>query len=772
MPMMATSFSRFVFTLACLLGSFWAVAQSTGLPLGGWQVHVPHNRAKAIAETPNAIYCATEDGFFRLVKAGNALQVLSRNDGFSDVNLSTVKYDSVTATLIVAYENTNLDLVREGKVVNLTELLRKSMPGVKVIHHLSTHEKKAYLATSFGLVVLDLVKLEIKDTYSNLGEQGELVEVFSSAVLNDSLYITTSRGVMGARLSSTNLLDYKSWRRFGPAQGLPSGVGASGSKTIAALGGSVYVGVNERGVYRFNGVVWCKASFSTSDNQFQSMESNGRRLVIASTREVVEVTAAGQVTVKADPLLQDLRMAIPAREGGQWAASYQNGLVRVSASAIEAFMPNGPAYVEVFGVYAEPTAFTVLGGGYSQAYLQRGSMTGFYQLQNGQWKNYSGNISQQIPRNLRDLVAAIRNPVTGKFYIAAYGLGLLEWNGDEVTLYNNANSPLLSSLYPQDREYIRVTGLAVDPAGSLWLVNRNQQPNSPGIFELKPDGTWTAHTLRGFGLGSNLDKILVDDMGYKWVTTSTNASGAGLVVYDDVTGDYKYIGSGGTGGLPSAQVFSLALDQNGDVWVGTGNGVAVFTSSADLFTAAYAGAYLPIYERRPLLQGQIIRSIAVDGGNRKWIGTDTGLWLFNETGEELISNFTTRNSPLPSDKIIGISINHATGEVLVGTEGGVAIYRGTATKTETLKDNCLQVFPNPVRIGFTGSIGISGVPDNGWVKITDIAGVLVYEGKPAGGTFAWNGLDYKGRKAKPGVYLVMAASSDGGQTCVTKVVIQ
>ncbi|GAB2529170.1 type IX secretion system anionic LPS delivery protein PorZ [Rufibacter soli] len=748
--------------------------QTSGLPLGGWQIHVPNHRAKALAETPASVYVATEDGFFRYIKTENTLQTLSRSDGFSDVNLSTLRYDSVTSTLVVAYENTNLDLLRDGKVINLPDLFRKPISGVKTIYHLFTHNKNAYVATSFGLVVVDLVKIEIKDTYSNLGPQGELVQVFASTVLHDSLYIASSAGVMAASLSNPNLLDFRSWRRFGTAQGLPANATSEGVKTISAFQGSVYAGVNGAGIFRFNGTSWVKAPFSTSDHQFQSMETNGKRLVIANLTEVLDVNASGQASLKTDGLLQNLRMAIPARDGnGVWAASYEKGLVRASSAGVQSFVPNGPASADAFAVYAEPQGFTVLGGGYTQSYLQRESDAGFYQYQNGQWTSYNRFSRGPFPGNARDFVMAIRNPVTGKFYLASYGAGLLEWNGPaQITLFNNANSPLLSAIGPADRDFIRITGLATDLEGNLWVVNRNQMANAPGIFQLRPDGSWKAHTLPGFSLGSSLDKILVDDQGYKWVTVSTNAPSAGLVVYDDLTGKYVYLGGAGQGGLPGNQVFDLALDQQGEIWAGTNNGVAVFTSSSDIFTASYAGAYLPVFERRPLLQGQVVRSIAVDAGNRKWIGTDTGLWLFNETGEELIHHFNTKNSPLPSEKIRDISINSATGEVLIGTEGGIAIYRGTATRTETVNKNCLQVFPNPVRAGFTGLISISGVPNNGWVKITDTAGFLVSEGKAAGGIYAWNGQDYNGRKAKPGVYLVMAASADGSETCLTKIAIQ
>ncbi|MFC6996074.1 type IX secretion system anionic LPS delivery protein PorZ [Rufibacter roseus] len=753
-----------------------AQAQTTSMAIGSWQIHVPNQQAVAITETPTSIYTATEGGLFRFLKQENTLQTLSRIDGFSDMGIKSLKYDPFSQTLVVVYKNTNLDLVQNGRVINLTELLRKSMPGEKKAFHLYTHNKRAYLSTSFGLVVIDLVKHEIKDTYSNLGPQGQLVQVHASTVLNDSLYIATSQGLMGASLSNANLLDFRSWRRFGPADGLPQVNSAEAYMTIAAFNGDVYAGVNNSGLYRYTGMRWEQAALSTQQNEFRAMETNGNRLVITGPDELFEVTAAGQVRSVVDELLQDLAMAIPAEGTSLWAASQVNGLVRVTGNSVEAFAPNGPGYVDAFRVYVEPSRYTILAGGYNQSYRETGSSRGFYQFQNGQWESFHRLSGGQMPNNMRDFVDAARNPVTGKFYLASYGGGLLEFNGlEEVKLYNHLNSPLVSSLpdEPVAGDYVRVTSLAADDEGSLWVVNRNRAINKPGLFELKPDGTWVSYNipyLPGTSGGTNFDQILIDELGYKWLSISNNANPSGIVVYDSEGRKFKYIGA--AEGLPNAQVYSMALDQNGEVWVGTGSGVAVFSSSADVFSSSFAGAYLPIYERRPLLDGQIVRSIAVDAGNRKWIGTDTGLWLFNETGEELIHSFTTKNSPLPSDKINDIGINNSNGDVVIATGAGVAIYRSAATLSEVVNKDCLQVFPNPVRAGYTGSIGINGLPNNGWVKITDTAGLLVFEGKANGGTFAWNGRDYNGNKAKPGVYVVMATSADGSQTCTAKVAVQ
>jgi hypothetical protein len=80
-----------------------------------------------------------------------------------------------------------------------------------------------------------------------------------------------------------------------------------------------------------------------------------------------------------------------------------------------------------------------------------------------------------------------------------------------------------------------------------------------------------------------------------------------------------------------------------------------------------------------------------------------------------------------------------------------------ASLTEA-ENSCVRIYPSPVRPGYTGNIAIDCLPENAVVKITDAAGRLVHEAVAAGGGVIWNGLDYTGRKPKPGVYLVYAYS--------------
>src|SRR5690606_15641208 len=170
-----------------------------------------------------------------------------------------------------------------------------------------------------------------------------------------------------------------------------------------------------------------------------------------------------------------------------------------------------------------------------------------------------------------------------------------------------------------------------------------------------------------------------------------------------------------------------------------------------------------------LFQNEIVRAIAVDGANRKWIGTNNGVWLISPEGDNIIERFTEENSPLPSDRIQTIEIDQVTGDVYIGTERGLVSYRSTSTEGGSKNDD-IVTYPNPVPSGYSGTIAIKGFVENADVRITDINGQLVYRTKALGGQAIWNGLDYTGSKPRSGVYLIFATNKDGSETAVGKMV--
>ncbi|WP_299756014.1 two-component regulator propeller domain-containing protein [uncultured Pontibacter sp.] len=742
-----------------------AQAQSQ-VPLGGWQLHVPYQQGRAVAVAPGKVYLAAERGLFYYDQEFNTTETISKVDGLSEQQISDIAFSEGASTLVIAYHNTKVDLLQDNGIYAINDIFRKSITGEKKINRIYTYNKLAYLATSFGVVVLDLQKREVKGTYSSLGPNGESINATDVAILEDKIYLATSLGILSAPLSGANLQDFRSWRN--ESGGLPDPAAVA---SLAAFRGQLYAGANS-GVYTLRNGNWTETALAAGA-AVESINASDAHLSIVSSEGVLVQDINGQVYTLDHALLTQPQEAIATTKGEVWLADMAKGLVKLNLTNTEAaaFAPAGPYTSDSFRIYTYGGKVYVLSGGYSDAYQPNGSWNGFYTFQNGEWQNYNRTLFPQ-PSFVagQDLVSAMLNLTTDKLYLASYGSGLLEWEGPEKgTLYNAQNSPLLPTAAT---EQVRVTDVAVDFEGNVWVVNPNRQPNKPGLHRLSPDRTWQSYNLNNIPDASNLTNLVLDDFGQKWLSISRSGnSRSGLVVYDEQQNRTRNLAVGeGNGGLPNGTVYSMAKDLNGDIWVGTASGIGIYYNPALVFESARYDARIPIIDGRPLLDGQVVRSIAIDGANRKWIGTDNGLWLFGPDGDEQLHHFTTQNSPLPSNRVQSVGVEHQTGEVFVATDAGVASFRSSATITEG-KPECAVVFPNPVRADFYGEVGIAGLPNNADVRITDVAGTLVYKGKATGGTFAWDTRDYNGKRVKAGVYLVMSASEDGSQTCISKIAV-
>jgi hypothetical protein len=274
-----------------------------------------------------------------------------------------------------------------------------------------------------------------------------------------------------------------------------------------------------------------------------------------------------------------------------------------------------------------------------------------------------------------------------------------------------------------------------------------------------------------------LSQIIIDDANQLWIVSPL---GNGLVCYnygssiDDIGDDHwkLYRNGAGNGNLPSNNVLSIAKDKTGFIWVGTDNGIGIIQCVQDVFNAG-CEAILPIVQQGNfagyLFNGENVRSIAVDGADRKWIATRNGIWLISADGAKIIERFTEENSPLLSNDVKEIAIDGKTGEVYFGTAKGICSFRGTATEGRE-KNSDVLVFPNPVSPTYTGTIAIRGLAENSIIKITEIDGRLVYQTRALGGQAVWDGKDYRGRKISSGVYLVLVSTDDKTEKTVAKIV--
>ncbi|MBA1340592.1 MAG: hypothetical protein C5S40_00435 [ANME-2 cluster archaeon] len=230
----------------------------------------------------------------------------------------------------------------------------------------------------------------------------------------------------------------------------------------------------------------------------------------------------------------------------------------------------------------------------------------------------------------------------------------------------------------------------------------------------------------------------------------------------------------GVGNIPGTNVYSIAQDHDGEVWIGTDEGIGIFYSPSTILTAQDYDAVRPLVNFdgyvQYLLETEVVTAIAVDGDNRKWIGTErSGVFLLSQDGTDQIEHFVEDNSPLFSNQIIDIVIND-DGEVFIATANGIIGYKGTASAPNDSYSD-VYAYPNPVKDGFDGWIAVKGLMTDSDIKITDVTGTLIYATRSEGGQAVWNGRNFDGRKAKPGVYLVFASTEDGSDTMVTKILI-
>jgi len=369
-------------------------------------------------------------------------------------------------------------------------------------------------------------------------------------------------------------------------------------------------------------------------------------------------------------------------------------------------------------------------------------------------------------------------------FACSWGYGLLEFNeGKLVKVHDQTNS----TLYPVEgfsSGYVRIGCATFDKENNLWIGNSAVQ--NP-ISVKKADGTWFNFPKAEYGsiIGreSLIDDIIVTQNGYKW---GVLRNGGGLFAFSegeniDNEGDDKFKAfsvNDKDGHAITSRVYSIAEDLEGVIWLGTEKGIVVYYNPNNVFSkeeGAFFGQQVRVHAEgndsilQDLLGTEKVNAIAVDGANRKWFATENaGVFLMSEDGTEQIYHFNIANSPLLSNNVLCIAINHTTGEVFFGTEKGIISFMGTATKGDTFFREVL-VFPNPVKPNFDGVITIKGLITNVNVKISDIAGHLVYETTSHGGQATWDGKGFDGARVQTGVYLVFCTNEDGSKTYITKI---
>jgi len=746
-----------------LLFSLQLIGQAN-IPTGGWRVHLPYANCTELTETPVNHLAIAELGSFYHNKKDGSIERLSKVQGFSEVAMAVAKYNFEKGLLLVAYKNGNIDIIKDNVIINIDAFLKKSIQGEKNIYHIHFYKQYALLSTSYGLLVLDLDKEEIKESYTNIANNGAIANVKASTTMGDSIYIATPEGVFAAlNKSSVNLASFTNWNRLGTLPG--------GANHVTAYKGSLYADPD--------------SNFSVYNNGWIDIENNGKdelqsltvchdKLVAARNGKIM--IFEGNTIVKTYSV-NTIKKAIIDDKGELWMVVNGFGLLLKTDANEYAVIPNGPNFSTSFSMVPVLDDLWVMGGGFNRGFDPLFSNAGYGRFTNGEWINRSGDV---LLDNLRDFTHATYSSTLGEFIIATQSSGVVSYNTNfqPVKVYDESNSSLRKN---QANNFLISNGAAFDNNNNLWISN-SSHPDS-NLSVRTPDGKWKAFRLVQNGSVSNIKgtgKIVVDKNNYKWIITPLSNT-IGILVYDDNNTplnefDDRYVeitSKEGSGKLINNNVVSLSLDKDGEMWIGTSQGLCVIRDPKRVFDGPgkFESDRLIITQGNKtdyLLGDEIINDLKTDGGNRKWIATNRGVFLISKNADSILFRFNTDNSPLLSNLVYTVGIQPNSGEIFFGTQEGIISYRGFATDAKENLDN-IKVFPNPVRSGFEGFITITNLKENSLVKITDLNGQLVSEGRSNGGTLVWNGRNLNNEKISSGVYLVFVADEKAEETNVAKI---
>ncbi len=767
-------------TCYCIIGCFTGIMSvHAQTQLGTWTDHLNYTQTIDVDVLQEKVYVATTNAVFIYNTADNSLEKINSIHGLSDVGIRTLRTIPDMNMIFIGYQNGNIDLIQGREIYNIPDVKNSAISGDKSIRDICFYEGFAYISTGLGILAFDLVRREIKDTYGIVA--GNDLSVNGAVVLRDTMYAGTDQGLYYASMGS-DLTIFSNWMAD-PSVPEPFGnvphIATDGNNLFINQPAAVQPGVHVRGLTG----EWFYSTNTTDVNSMRNTP-NGMGITAAYFYQIKAAdgitTATFEFGYNGTP--SNISKMSGSSDGNIWIADYNFGLVKRDVNnSFEFIAPDGPATNRCFKLRFQQDQLWVASGAMARPGIWDNQffLSGFYGMVNGTWKNFTARtFPELLDHSFFDLTDVIIDPRDPEhIFISSYYSGLMEiQNGEFVNIYSTDNSTLgawTNSPRQDGLPWVGVAGLEYDTEGNLWM---NSAFSTTPLSVRKADGSWEGFNLQNaVGQTTAVADLIITRDNNKWMI----ANRTGIIAVEDNAGpddDIELLTPGtGSGGLPNPEVFSIAEDLDGQIWVGSRDGIAVFFSPFDVFSENANDARQILVEQDGIFQflfeNQAVSTIAIDGANRKWIGTyGSGVFLMSPDGTEQIRKFTIENSPLMSNVINDIVIDPKSGTVFIATDEGVMAYASDATEGAPANE-CTSVFPNPVRAHYQGSISITGLQRDSEVRITDVRGNLVYSTVSNGGVAVWDGKNLNRERVSTGVYFALSSDVEGASTCVSKILV-
>ncbi len=749
-----------------------------------WEDFYSYNNVKDFVKVNNNIYALVDNAVFIYSLDTQETQKLSSIHGLSGEVTTSIYYNKTYKRLVIGYQNGLIEVIDENNEITISsDIVNFNQSGEKSINHISEFGNKLFLSTPFAIVVYDIEKLEFGDTYF-IGNNSSEVKINQTIVTNNLIYAATENGIFIADVTSSLLIDFNNWQQFF--------LGRNFSQIT--LFNNRIVTTENNSVYSLNGsVLTFLKSFSdniiaikTSTSNLSIALNNNCYVLNTALNQVFEASANSEFNFTLNNAFFDNNtIFLATKEFGILSTNQTQSLT------FKEIHPEGPLTNNVFSIAASNNNLWVVFGGYNSFYGSLFKKQGFSHFNGENWINtrYNPNFPV-IDLNYISIDPNEEN----KVYISSFGDtsdinsvstgGMMVVKDDQITNFFNHLNSGLEDLEPNlpNRVTLRISGSAFDRDGNLWVANISRINE---LKKLSPNGQWSSYNISSLKTNSDkfgLSEIAIDNSNSVWMGTRRN----GIYVFNE-NGDKKraLIATPNLGNLPDTDVKTVAIDKSNRVWLGTRVGMVVYNNASGVFDDDFLNAepiiILDDGIPKKLLGDQTINSIAIDGAENKWFGTDNGGVLYtNPNGQTTLANFSNQNSPLPSNRILKIAVDKSSGKVFFATDKGIVAYNSkVAPFGNTLGD--VYAYPNPVlkRHQFVTIDGRNGthLPKGTNVKILDVSGNLVYETNVVegqelqGGKVVWNKKNLAGNKVASGVYIVLLSNDDASETSVTKIAI-
>lgn len=777
---------RLLYITIALISSMCLSAQTSS---DNWKIHaIFGDDIQNIIDTGNKIYYLASGNLYSYDKDWEESEHYSKQTKLSSVNIKDIYYSYELGVLAITYEDSNIDfLYDDGRLINAPDIYNSDIID-KGINCINFEGKKVYVATDFGFAILNGNKgFEVSES------RNYNTRLLSVDEIGGRLWISTQNDILYSPSSQKHL----SMSEFTPMNNGGGGkiYKISDTKFIFSNWGIQLITSAEGGNPELQWITDLTpiASLQPTKTGFIALDKNAPRNLISfdsegkySKTELPEDMSASLLSSQeSDGSLWELSAkGIRHIKLNGSSATILSDFFRLNASSVSYpyYLRYNNSQKRLYVWNCGPNLFQ---GDYNKpAHVN-------YLDANNVWFDKTpenvptiGTYAENILKDPFYPVFDPEDPDT--YFVGTFLEGVYKiTDGKVVAKYDWTNSPL-----KQDWS-CEASGLCFDKDRNLWLI---QGINNPAIYVLprakqsKSDLTasdWitvkvnisdaTNHFMQALITNKNLKVFAVNSMGSDLMVIDDNGNPASSSI------KYRLYSSGelydqDEKAYTWTQIACMAEDANGKIWMGTNNGVIEFNPNNALNdnfrinrikVPRNDGTNLADY----LLSGTSITAIAVDGANRKWIGTvNMGIYLVSSDGSKILKHFSTDNSALTSDRIVSICCNPNSNSVYIGTPTGlIEYYSDAAPAAEDYSG--IYAYPNPVTPDFTGEITITGLMENSLVKIADAAGNVIRSLQSTGGMVTWNGCYSNGERVKTGVYYVLASQNENSKSSgiVTKI---